>query len=109
MLGKLRAFLFGGEVEQQVVVVNAATLQDAYEFRRRLYADVGDEVPTRIQVEEAMEDGEARICVFVSGGLFRDPFAKVFSAELEPAKAHGASLGGYPALATEGGYCPSDR
>ena len=52
MLEKLWAFFFGGEVEQQVVVVNAATLQDAYEFRRRLYADVGDEVPTRIQVEE---------------------------------------------------------
>ena len=78
----------GGEVEQQVVVVNAATLQDAYEFRRRLYADIGDEVPTRIQVEEALGDGEARICVFVSGGLFRDPSAKVFSAELEPAKAN---------------------
>ena len=88
MLEKLWAFFFGGEVEQQVVVVNAATLQDACEFRRRLYADIGDEVPTRIQVEEAMEDGEARICVFVSGGLFRDPFAKVFSAELEPAKAN---------------------
>ena len=55
MLEKLWAFFFGGEVEQQVVVVNAATLQDAYEFRRRLYADIGDEVPTRIQVEEAME------------------------------------------------------
>jgi hypothetical protein len=53
-----------------------------------LYADIGDEVPTRIQVEEAMEDGEARICVFLSGGLFRGPFAKVFSAELEPAKAN---------------------
>ena len=44
MLKKLWAFFFGGEVEQQVVVVNAATLQDAYEFRRRLYADIGDEV-----------------------------------------------------------------
>ena len=88
MLEKLWAFFFGGEVEQQVVVVNAATLQDAYEFRRRLYADIGDEVPTRFQVEEALDDGEARICVFVSGGLFRDPFAKVFSAELEPAKAY---------------------
>ena len=59
MLEKLWAFFFGGEVEQQVVVVNAATLQDAYEFRRRLYADIGDEVPTRIQVEEALGDGEA--------------------------------------------------
>ena len=88
MLEKLWAFFFGGEVEEQVVVVNAATLQDAYEFRRRLYADIGDEVPTRIQVEEAMEDGEARICVFLSGGLFRGPFAKVFSAELEPAEAN---------------------
>ena len=88
MLEKLWAFFFGGEVEQQVVVVNAATLQDAYEFRRRLYADVGDEVPTRIQVEEALGDGEARICVFVSGGLFREPFAKVFSAELEAVKAN---------------------
>ena len=37
---------------------------------------------------EALDDGEARICVFVSGGLFREPFAKVFSAELEPAKAN---------------------
>ena len=88
MLEKLWAFFFGGEVEQQVVVVNAATLQDAYEFRRRLYTDVGDEVPTRIQVEEALDDGEARICVFISGGLFREPFAKVFSAELEPAEAN---------------------
>ena len=44
-------------------------------------------MPTRIQVEEALEDGEARICVFLSGGLFREPFAKVFSAELEHADA----------------------
>ena len=88
MLEKSWAFFFGGEVEQQVVVVNAATVQDAHEFRRRLYADIGDEVPTRIQVEEALDDGEARICVFVSGGLFRDPFAKVFSAELEAVKAN---------------------
>ena len=47
----------------------------------------GGAVPTRIQVEEALEDGEARICVFLSGGLFREPFAKVFSAELEHADA----------------------
>ena len=45
-------------------------------------------MPTSIQVEEALDDCEARICVFVSGGLFREPFAKVFSAELEPAKAN---------------------
>ena len=88
MLEKLWAFFFGGEVQQQVVVVNAATLQDACEFRRRLYADIGDEVPTRIQVEEAMEDGEARICVFLSGGLFRGPVAQVFSAELEAVRAN---------------------
>ena len=35
MLEKLWAFFFGGEVEQQVLVVKEATLQDAYEFRHR--------------------------------------------------------------------------
>ena len=87
MLENLWAFFFGGQVEQQVVVVNSATLPDAYDYRRRFYAATDGEVPTRIQVEEALEDGEARICVFLSGGLFRDPFAKVFSAELEHADA----------------------
>ena len=88
MLEKLWAFFFGGEVEQQVVVVNAATLQDAYEFRRRLYADIGDEVPTRIQVEEKLEDGEALICAFLTGGLFRGPRAEVDAYDLEPIKAN---------------------
>ena len=88
MLENLWAFFFGGQVEQQVVVVNSATLPDAYDYRRRFCAATDGEVPTRIQVEEALEDGEARICVFVSGGLFRGPFAKVFSAELEAVKAN---------------------
>ena len=88
MLEKLWAFFFGGEVEQQVVVLNAATLRDAYEFRRRLYADIGDEVPTRIQVEDKLEDGEALICVFLTGGLFRGPRAEVDAYDLEPIKAN---------------------
>ena len=82
MFDELWAFFFGGEAEQQVVIVNTATLSDAYEFRRRLYAETGGEVPTRIQVEDELENGEARICLFVSGGLFKDPLVKVFSARL---------------------------
>ena len=75
MLEKLWAFFFGGEVEQQVVVVNAATLQDAYEFRRRLYADVGDEVPTRIEVEEALERRGANLRLRI-GRIIQRPVRK---------------------------------
>jgi hypothetical protein len=39
MVDALWAFFFGGQVEQQVVVVNSATLSDAYDYRRRFYAE----------------------------------------------------------------------
>ena len=50
MLDALWAFFFGGQVEQQVLVVNSATLSDAYDYRRRFYAVTDGEVPTSIQV-----------------------------------------------------------
>ena len=61
MLDALWAFFFGGQVEQQVLVVNSATLPDAYDYRRRFCAATDGEVPTRIQVEDKLEDGEALI------------------------------------------------
>ena len=88
MLENLWAFFFGGQVEQQVVVVNSATLPDAYDYRRRFCAATDGEVPTRIQVEEALEDGEALICAFLTGGLFRGPRAEVDAYDLEPEKAN---------------------
>ena len=50
MLDALWAFFFGGQVVQQVLVVNSATLSDAYDYRRRFYAATDGEVPTSIQV-----------------------------------------------------------
>ena len=88
MLENLWAFFFGGQVEQQVVVVNSATLPDAYDYRRRFCAATDGEVPTRIQVEDKLEDGEALICVFLTGGLLRGPRAEVDAYDFEPIKAN---------------------
>ena len=73
MLEALWAFFFGGQVEQQVLLVNTATLPDAYDYRRRFYALTQGEVPTSIEVQDKLEDGEALICAFLTGGLFRAP------------------------------------
>jgi hypothetical protein len=48
MLDALWAVFFGGQVEQQVLIVNSATLSDAYDYRRRFYVETDGEVPTRI-------------------------------------------------------------
>ncbi len=88
MLDALWAFFFGGQVEQQVLIVNSATLSDAYDYRRRFYVETDGEVPTRIQVEDKLEDGEALICAFLTGGLFRGPRAEVDAYDLEATKAN---------------------
>ena len=88
MLDALWAFFFGGQVAQQVLIVNSATLSDAYDYRRRFYAETDGEVPTSIQVEDQLKDGEALICAFLTGGLFRDPWTEVHAYDLEPAQAN---------------------
>ena len=88
MLDALWAFFFGGQVVQQVLVVNSATLSDAYDYRRRFYAATDGEVPTSIQVEDRLKDGEALICAFLTGGLFRGPRAEVDAYDLDPAQAN---------------------
>ena len=82
MLEALWAYFFGGQVEQQVVLVNAATLDDAYDYRRRFYALTNGEVPTRIEVMDKLGDGEALICAYLTGGLFRDPTVEVDAFDL---------------------------
>lgn len=77
MFEALWAYFFGGQVEQQVLLVNTATLSDAYDYRRRFYALTNGEVPTRIEVQDKLEDGEALICAFLTGGLFRAPSVEV--------------------------------
>ena len=88
MLQAIWAFFFGGLVEQQMLVVNSATLPDAYDYRRRFYAITNGEVPTSIQVEDKLGDGEALICASLTGGLFRAPRVEVDAYELEPAGAN---------------------
>ena len=88
MLDALWAFFFGGQVEQQVLIVNSATLSDAYDYRRRFYAVTDGEVPTSIQVEDQLKDGEALICAFLTGGLLRGPWTEVHAYDLEPAQAN---------------------
>jgi hypothetical protein len=88
MLQAIWAFFFGGLVEQQVVIVNSATLSDANDYRRRFYAATNGEVPTSIQVEDKLGDGEALICAFLTGGLFRDPQVEVDAYDFEPAEAN---------------------
>lgn len=82
MLEALWAYFFGGQVEQQVVLVNTATLDDAYDYRRRFYALTNGEVPTRIEVMDKLGDGEALICAYLTGGLFRAPTVEVDAFDL---------------------------
>ena len=77
MFQALWAFFFGGQVEQQVVLVNTATLSDAYDYRRRFISITNGEVPTRIEVQDKLGDGEALICAYLTGGLFRAPSVEV--------------------------------
>ena len=88
MLQAIWAFFFGGLVEQQVVIVNSATLPDANDYRRRFYAITKGEVPTSIQVEDNLGDGEALVCAYLTGGLFRAPQIEVDAFDLEPAEAN---------------------
>ena len=78
MLSSLWAFLFGGEVEQCVVLVNSATQSAATAYRHQLYSHCkGVAPPIRIQLLEKLGDGEGLITTYVSGGLLKRPWAEV--------------------------------
>ena len=87
MLSSLWAFLFGGEVEQCVVMVNASTQDAANSYRQRLRSLCeGDAPPVRIQLMDKLGDGEGLITTFVSGGLLKRPWAEVDAIDFDMAE-----------------------